>query len=855
MSSDIINTQSGERLSFFKLFSQKEYRIVIPIIQRDYAQGRKTSKEVRDNFLNALYGYLDEDKPNRDLDFVYGSLRKINGKTDFIPLDGQQRLTTLFLLHWYLYQISDNDILKKEFKSNLLKDDKSMFTYETRSSSSEFCDALMSTDIDFTNLLEPDKDDSLSKTIKNSAWFYLSWQNDPTIQSMLNMLDAIHEKFNAKKSFFEGLLNVDKPTITFLFLNLRDFKLTDDLYIKMNSRGKPLTPFENFKAKFEQSLENVKTDRQFKLLIKENGKEVEKEVSLKEYFSFNIDNKWADLFWQYRTLQNRSETEADDTYDDELMNFIRVIFTSQYAKNVDVSQKDRDYPLEYLLGTAVAKKNKDYADVISFNKYKEFKALSTDGIFYLIDALDSFSNGNGKIKHHISKGYQFYFNEENTFENALKHDFDSNHERLCFHAYVRYLIHNKSDLKGIDQWMRIVHNLTHPDNTIIDNASEVAAAIKSIENLIPDSHDILKFLITDPEISSFSSWQVLEEKIKAHLMLKDKNWEEEIEKIEKHGYFNGQIGFILEFAGILDYYKDYKNCDWSPQENDDYFSKFKDYSDKASNVFEESYENRVNNSNYVFERAVLTKGDYLTSASQYRKNLLSTNKVQNNIKRDHSWKRLLRIIDDKEWKERRSFVKALFDDESFAIYRLEDSLGNICKAETNTWRDYFIDCPSLIEYCKQGFIRFANEHYILLYGQSQSNFYHAEMYTYYLWKKYIEREKDTYRPFRNIYYCSVKSIDDKASIVLDDFCFNGANYQMQIYYLNNDNLQKPFKIVIRKSGGDYSPENYENEIAEALVLLCFSWSNEYAGYLYATSVIEGVLDKRNEVIQKLKELI
>ena len=56
----------------------------------------------------------------------------------------------------------------------------------------------MSTDIDFTNLLEPDKDDSLSKTIKNSAWFYLSWQNDPTIQSMLNILDAIHEKFNAK---------------------------------------------------------------------------------------------------------------------------------------------------------------------------------------------------------------------------------------------------------------------------------------------------------------------------------------------------------------------------------------------------------------------------------------------------------------------------------------------------------------------------------------------------------------------------------------------------------------------------------------------------------------------------------
>ena len=74
---------------------------------------------------------------------------------------------------------------------------------------------------------------------------------------MLTMLDAIHKKFSNKKEFFERLLNNENPIITFLFLNLKDFKLTDDLYIKMNSRGKPLTPFENFKAKFEQFLETV----------------------------------------------------------------------------------------------------------------------------------------------------------------------------------------------------------------------------------------------------------------------------------------------------------------------------------------------------------------------------------------------------------------------------------------------------------------------------------------------------------------------------------------------------------------------------------------------------------------------
>ena len=44
---NIMETQSGERLSFFKLFKERKYRIQIPVIQRDYAQGRKSTGEVR----------------------------------------------------------------------------------------------------------------------------------------------------------------------------------------------------------------------------------------------------------------------------------------------------------------------------------------------------------------------------------------------------------------------------------------------------------------------------------------------------------------------------------------------------------------------------------------------------------------------------------------------------------------------------------------------------------------------------------------------------------------------------------------------------------------------------------------
>ena len=87
------------RTIFYQLFENYE-QVVIPIIQREYAQGR--AKIVRNEFLKALYDALcqPEDAPELplDLDFIYGSV--VNGS--FQPLDGQQRLTTLFLLHWYL---------------------------------------------------------------------------------------------------------------------------------------------------------------------------------------------------------------------------------------------------------------------------------------------------------------------------------------------------------------------------------------------------------------------------------------------------------------------------------------------------------------------------------------------------------------------------------------------------------------------------------------------------------------------------------------------------------------------------------------------------------------------------------
>ena len=842
---DNINTQSGERLSFYKLFCEKNYRVLIPIIQRDYAQGRKSTKEVRDTFIEALYRYLEENKPNRDLDFVYGSLSNDDRDVNFIPLDGQQRLTTLFLLHWYLYQISTDIKSKEEFKAALFVDGKSKFSYETRSSSSEFCDAIMANDIDFEKLTAVNgvsKDNALSRAIKNRPWFYLSWQYDPTIQSMLTMLDAIHKRFCNNPEFFGRLIDTENPVITFLFLNLRDFKLTDDLYIKMNSRGKPLTAFENFKAKLEQYLETVKHER--KITLKYGSEQHEQEVSLKDYFSYNIDTKWANLFWNYRSIYSRSKTDSDDTFDDELMNFIRIIFTNQYAMDVDVTLKDKDDALEYLLGTQVAKKHQEYSDVISFNKYEELQALSEEGVFYLIDALDILANGSEKIKSYLDH-YKFYFNENEVFEHALKHDQRfSNQERVCFHAYLRFLIYHKGNTDGIDQWMRIVHNLTHPENTVIDNASEVAAAIKSIEELLPYSNDILDYLMNNPNISRFSTWQVFEEKIKAHLITKNGIWQNKIEWIEQHNYFNGQIGFMLGFAGVVGYYSINKHCNWTDSEDTNYFKAFSDYANKACQIFADSYENRVNDKDYVFERAVLTKGDYLTEASQYRNNLLSTNLVKNNIKRDHSWKRVLRISDDGTLTFRHMIIKKVFDDPRLDVTDIVKSLNVICGDRTNSWRDYFIDCPDLIKYCNQGFIRFENENAIRLYGESQSNHIHVEMYSYYLWKKYINPHKNSFLPFSDISYYDVKSIEDEPCVLLSGFSHNRIKYQIEIYHLDNTTSQYQYEMWFLKSEGENSQEGFDDNIKAVLSQCNFKWNN--SGYSYKSSDVE-------DLIQNLKQ--
>lgn len=181
-----------------------------------------------------------------DLNFVYGSTK---GNT-FIPIDGQQRLTTLYLIHVYLMLV-----LGKKFEKGSNKRIKK-FTYETRTTSRDFCKGLTNETIVIRDDKKITDVESISEEIKNNNWFSSSWLNDPTIKAMLNMLDSIHEIFKGEdyEDFFEKLTDDDEDSyiIYFYFLDLGEYNLGDSIYIKLNARGKDLTNYENFKAKLSK---------------------------------------------------------------------------------------------------------------------------------------------------------------------------------------------------------------------------------------------------------------------------------------------------------------------------------------------------------------------------------------------------------------------------------------------------------------------------------------------------------------------------------------------------------------------------------------------------------------------------
>ena len=290
----------------------KERSIQIPLIQRDYVQGlalNDKTKEKRDEFVRKLLDALLPDGKPYTLDFIYGAREsdddnKNNPSAPFLPIDGQQRLTTLYLLHWILAIKTNKDGCWDSILGILKK-----FSYKTRITSDKFCRRLLNSTFDSSK--------SLHKQIKDKTW-YVCLETDPTVIAIMEMIKQIEvtlstDPYKANLGELSShLFNAEKGRITFSRLDMDRYHLTDGLYVKMNARGKELTTFENWKADFIN-------------LISDN------EV-LKDRFTSSIEHEWNDLFWKdvYRCYVIEVSQKSDENekrkvkyprIDEHFMNF------------------------------------------------------------------------------------------------------------------------------------------------------------------------------------------------------------------------------------------------------------------------------------------------------------------------------------------------------------------------------------------------------------------------------------------------------------------------------------------------------------------------------------------------------
>lgn len=747
---------SSESLTFYNLFNRVDF-IEIPILQRDYAQGRPEELEVRSLFLRSLFDALTKtNKKPLDLDFVYGNYENKGEGTEqkmvFSVLDGQQRLTTLFLLHWYLAQATDQiDIFKQHFVSI---DGISRFTYKTRPSTSEFFNALVNCDliVDAT---------PISKAIRDSQWFYLSWQQDPTVQACLCMLDAIQQDFSGYEiGLFDQLTNSTPSIITFQFLNLQSFGLSDELYIKMNARGKPLTFFESFKAKLEQHISaytqpwpNYHLSDKYRV------------VGGYDYFNHKIDTDWADLFWAYRNIRTE-----DNTFDDEFMNLFRFIIIIQSLLDNRKNIKKLNHLARSLFSSLGRSNN------LSLSMYEELQCFSQALIIRFISIIDLiYKDGleNNKISPYLPNNK--YYSEQKVFERVISNTTNYD-DKLRFFAFYSYLSNN-SNLEELEELMRVIYNLV--ENTITDSSADFYKALFVIDDLCQINNPILPTLKSGYELTVFSPSQILEEKIKAHLILRSDQWRYSILTAERHPFFKGQIGVILSFSGILSFFREYENCNWNDEQDVHYFNQFNRYHKSLSAVLDLISSNS-SSIDYVWERAVLSKGNYCTSTTQNRLNLLHSRDSRNNIPRDHSWRRRLRI-GSKEDEAKQVFIKAVLDDPLFNINNVKHSLEDIChyslaNDDLESWRHDFIKYPKVFAYCCQGFIVHDDKETVLL-SQSQRNHYHCDLKLKVL-SLQLSEIKDKLKPFSYIVLDDVKSREEHSKVRLYDCIVDGQSYQL-----------------------------------------------------------------------------
>lgn len=412
------------------------------------------------------------------LDFVYGTIEN----DALYPLDGQQRLTTLWLLHWYIALKSDNLSANKDIFN--------CFTYETRISSREFCNHLCTIDSNnYKNFKDKNKEKGIVEYISNQTWFYQRYAQDPTVQGMLRTLggtkiedstgndikDGLEEIFGKDTDFQKcwSLLTSEECPIVFVYKEMKDenLPLSDDLYVKMNARGKQLTDFENFKADLLDFAPDP--DNPHKKLL---GQDI---ASL-------MDNAWTDVFWN--VAKAAEVYQVDAIYFKFIRDYLFAKFIADSSLSASELQDNRFYQDVY-------KGNNSNNEYTGFNLYKE--VIKADVIkdlkqFFSLWQLSRLTDEKLRPLWKVDKDYFYLIPHYLKLKEGIIVSETTQIGRVVSYAVCRYFeINEEFDEKHFKDWLYFVWNVAENSNIATEDA--MIGAIRLMKELSAKSGDILTF--------------------------------------------------------------------------------------------------------------------------------------------------------------------------------------------------------------------------------------------------------------------------------------------------------------------------------------------------------------------------
>lgn len=716
--------------SYFKKLIN-DYIIYVPEFQRNYLQGDDSNESIkykRDRLLDDIFDCIKSQSKSIDLGFIYGRVEQSYKCKLFYPYDGQQRLTTLYFLYLLIYF--------KFNKYDEINSIKEKLSYQTRISTNRFIESFLSWILDskeknniYNDFWNKEGKD-LKGFIMSQDWFMMTeWNYDVSIINMLSIIVEISGRVKNLGDKTEIVNFIDKDEnnpFQFDFIYVDDISKSDDLYIKINVRGKELSPFENLKSDIDEYWNNEDKTK--------------------------LDAEWTEYVWNQL---DENDKNKEKSFDNSFYNLLSNIFYLQYLVSLkDINDKilieienkykkgivDKEWITPKLCCDSPYQMISSFLDAM-IGSFKSIKDKQIESVNRKIFGLGDYQNNNDQNKMEradLFEVFVYYYSVSSLF---TENDMEFTDKRNLL-----------NEIETVTN--RIIEN----QRPYLDSPTNLVKALKSVKVLIDNSiksHGVYKFFLSIDNDTKESirdglmKEQVEEEVLKAKLIDKDSRYVVLFNKGYSELKNKGQLGFIfylvtkiksLSKIGIEDVsYESFEKTLKQIIFIQNFIGKFGEFTN--------NYE--------LLLRAILAKakGSFFW---ERRNNLLSFPLLNND--RDISLHTFLNCYssnnpNDVEYKlnllDGLREVLNLFDPNKDNIeevlkriiedYKIEDYK----KIDSKPWYKFFVIYDGVFKQCRNGNIYHYSEKYVLLLDKKFRSGQWWEYYTFALKKALNEANKDS----------------------------------------------------------------------------------------------------------------